>query len=496
MLAAVLLVAGAAKLVDQTGSRQALSDFGVPAWAIPAAAFGLPVAELLIGVGLLFAATAWVAAVAALVLLGAFTIGIAYQVARGRSPECHCFGALSSSRAGPRTLARNAGLLALAAVVVVGGLDGVAPGPAEWLADGGAAWQLAAILAVAVAAAVARGAWLLNQLLQSQGRLMLRIEALEAFARASTGASQVAVAGPAPTAPEVRVAPPFSLAGVFGETMTLDALEARGRPVLLAFIDPGCGACDELIPDIERWQREGQSLTTVVIGRGGADRMLTKLGGARIQDVLLQEDREVARAYGSLATPSAVLVEQDGTLRTAPAQGVEAIRALVASRGASRDVAGRRPSRLPVLADAGEVPHVHRPPEAASRIGEPARAFALPDLAGGTLALNDLAGDPSVLLFWSPTCGFCQRMVDDVKAFEAAPPAGAPRLVVVATGTRDANAAHGFTSSVLLDAGGEVAASLGARGTPTAVMLDARGRIASPVAAGAPAVLALLNAPG
>ena len=83
-------------------------------------------------------------------------------------------------------------------------------------------------------------------------------------------------------------------------------------------------------------------------------------------------------------------------------------------------------------------------------------------------------------------------MLEDLKAWEAEPPKGAPKLLVVSTGSVEANKAMRLRSPVLLERDGmRVASAFGAHGTPMAVLVDAEGRIASGVAAGAPTVLAL-----
>ncbi len=107
--------------------------------------------------------------------------------------------------------------------------------------------------------------------------------------------------------------------------------------------------------------------------------------------------------------------------------------------------------------------------------------------------MADYRGRETALLFWNPGCGFCRRMSDDLKAWEQTRPASAPELVIVSTGTKEANEEFGLTSPVLLDQGFTVASRFGANGTPMAVLLDREGRVASPVAAGAPGVLELLN---
>ena len=125
-------------------------------------------------------------------------------------------------------------------------------------------------------------------------------------------------------------------------------------------------------------------------------------------------------------------------------------------------------------------------------MGEQAPQFSLPDLSGQTVSLSDLRGDKTLVLFWRPSCGFCQRMLTDLKAWEANPPEGAPRLLVVSTDSVESNQAMGLHSPVVLDPDGMgVGRLFGATGTPMAVLIDAEGKIASELAVGAPAVLAL-----
>jgi hypothetical protein len=98
------------------------------------------------------------------------------------------------------------------------------------------------------------------------------------------------------------------------------------------------------------------------------------------------------------------------------------------------------------------------------------------------------------VLFWNPGCGFCQRMLDDLKTLEADPPEAAPEILVVSTGTVEDNKAMGLRSPVVLDQNFGVGSSFGASGTPSAVLVDSEGKVASEVAVGAPAVLGLAGA--
>jgi peroxiredoxin len=124
-------------------------------------------------------------------------------------------------------------------------------------------------------------------------------------------------------------------------------------------------------------------------------------------------------------------------------------------------------------------------------VGEPAPSLVLPDLAGTATDLADFRGAATLVLFWSPACGFCQGMLHELKAWERKRPAWSPRLLVISTGSVEENRALGLASPVVLDSDGSVMRAFGASGTPMGVLVDASGRIASPLAVGAREVMAL-----
>src|SRR5438874_1173871 len=262
LLCVVFLVAGLAKLADLAGSRQALRDFGLP--AVLADPFGvlLPVAEMGVALALLLPISAWWGGLGSLILLLLFVAGIGYNLAQGRQPECHCFGQLHSSPAGWPTLIRNVVLAALASVIVALGRSRPELGVLDWLAPLSVAQRIEVLVGVVVLALLMGEGWVIFQMMSQQGRLLLRLEALEArLAEAglapspATGAtSGLAVGTPAPS---------FVLPTLSGETTTLEALRALGKPVVLLFSDPGCGPCNALLPEIGRWQRE--HATTLVV---------------------------------------------------------------------------------------------------------------------------------------------------------------------------------------------------------------------------------------
>jgi peroxiredoxin len=478
LLCAVFLVAGLAKLADLAGSRQAMRDFGVPNKLADLFGLLLPLAEIAVAVALVLPLTTWWGGIGALALLLIFVAGIGYNLAQGRTPDCHCFGQLHSAPAGWSTLIRNLVLAAIAAFVVGFGRNTAGPGAIELLARMTVTQRLELFFGVLLVVVLVGEGLLLLQMMTQQGRLLLRIEALE---------NRSAPGQPAARGPGLAVgtpAPAFNLPGLHGETMTLEALRARSKPLLLLFTDPGCGPCMALLPEIGQWQRDHVTkLQVALLSRGTVEANRAKVTEPGVTHVLLQKDREVAEAYLAYGTPSAVLVRQDGTVGSPVAQGADAIRALV-----SATLNGTVPTPASNGQQAAAAP---RPP-AGLKIGELAPDFSLPDLAGKTVKLSDFRGSKTLVLFWRPSCGFCERMLPDLKAWENNARNGAPKLLVISTDSVETNKAMGLRSPVVLDKQGmSIGSKFGAGGTPMAVLIDEEGKIASELAAGAPAVLEL-----
>ena len=431
-------------------------------------------------------------ALGALVLLLLFVAGISVNLARGRTPDCHCFGQLHSAPAGPSTLIRNLVLAALAGVVVGFGRSNAGLDLGSWFGTLALGSRIEVIGGVVVLAALVGEGWLLWHVLRQQGRLLLRLEAAEA---------RLAEAGLAPAedyAPFVGLAvgtqaPSFSLTSVQGETRTLSSLLEAGKPVLLLFANPDCGPCAALFPEVGRWQREyANRLTLAVISRGSRESNQSKVQAQGIPVVLLQQDLEVQVAYQVSGTPSAVLVRPDGPIGSPVAQGADAIRRLVAGAVGLPVLRSVPTAAAPAQGNGHGTQARPRPPALA--IGDAAPDFSLPDLDGNLVHLSDFRGNSTLLVFWRPGCGFCQRMLPEIKAWEAQPPAGAPQLLVVSSESVESNRAMGLRSPVVLDASGmSIGSQFGATGTPMAVLIDEEGKIASELAAGAPAVLALAS---
>ena len=499
LLAGIFAIAGFAKLSDRAGTRKALIDFGIPEPLAQPGGIVLPFLELAVAIALLPVPSAWFGAIGALGLLTVFSLAIAFNLARGRRPECNCFGQLQSEPIGWSTLMRNVALGAVASLVVwqssfYPGLSFV-----QWLGDLTNEERIEVVGATLGLCLLTAMVTLTVQLLRQQGRLLLRLDSLEARLFGSN------TLAPADTAAESMVglpigtrAPSFALDTVDGKPMTLDEIVSIGKPTLLLFTNPNCGPCDSLMPEVEQWQqRYSRSLTIALVSEGSREDIKAKVGSRGLRPVLCQREREVAEAYQAWGTPAALLVGHDGAIASFVAQGADRIRALVTQTVGGLSMMGSSPPMAPSTQGNGEGHDGHgfiQP--SAAKLGEKAPSLLLPDLSGKPREVASLRGRSTLLLFWNPNCGFCQQMLNDLKAFDEAPSVDSPELLLISSGTPEDGRAMKLRAPILLDRDSRAATAFGAGGTPMAILLDARGHIASEVAAGAQAVLALAKGAG
>ena len=314
-LAAVFALAAVAKTASPGAA--ALSSFGVPRRLVRPLSIALPAVELAIAAALLPAGTARYGALAAAGILAAFAGAVAYQLARGRRPDCNCFGRLHSRPIGPSALARNIVLLGLATYTVASD-----PGPSAvaWLSD-----PLPATIGGLSALVVAQAA-LLVFVLRRHGQVLAQLDDVDA-AEEPAGL------------PLGIEAPEFELPDLDGEAVTLAALRAPGLPVLLLFSDPACGPCKTLLPEVGRWQqRWADDLTLAVVSNASPEQNRASAAEHGLALVLSQQKHEVSLAYGALGTPMAVLVDGDGRIASRVVAGEAAIAELVAQAVSSEEV--------------------------------------------------------------------------------------------------------------------------------------------------------------
>jgi thiol-disulfide isomerase/thioredoxin len=458
LLVIVFLTAAGAKLADLSGTREAVVAFGAPARLSAALAAALVAAELTVAGLLLTSETATAGAAGALALLVLFSAAITLSLARGAAPECHCFGQLHSEPAGWKTLARNAGLAALAALVLAAALTGHRASAFAWVGGLDETGAVALGAGVAVAAVLVAATIACLSVLRSYGRVLVRLDRVEHLL-AENGLSVeddgdgqrfgLEPGTPAPAFPE------------------LAELLAPGLPIILLFTSPDCGPCRALLPEAAAWQIENRDVVTVAAAvEGNPAEVSAEAARNEFEHAIADESLDLYRRFGANGTPSGVLIESDGTIASWVASGAESIRSLVGYVLASPAEPG-----LPVGADL--------PP------------LELPALDGEHVRLDALHGRETLLVFWNPGCGYCRAMHDDLVGFERSVNREGPRLVVVSSGDAGSTREEDFRSLVLIDRDFTAGATLGATGTPSGLLLDAGGRVASKVAVGADAILEL-----
>src|SRR5262245_32319676 len=158
---------------------------------------------------------------------------------------------------------------------------------------------------------IAVATWLEYQLIRQNGRILLRLEAIE---------RQLGARAPAPrrepTGLQVgAVAPDFELPDLAGARRKLS--EFRGRDVLLIFFNPKCGFCTKMAADLAALPLEaggGRAMPLVVsTGDPGENRQLVEQYGVRCH-VLLQEQMEIASQFRAQGTPMGYRIDASGRI--------------------------------------------------------------------------------------------------------------------------------------------------------------------------------------
>src|SRR5690242_12603975 len=123
------------------------------------------------------------------------------------------------------------------------------------------------LLAAGALMVLALQGWLLLQARNQQLRMSARLDLL-GRRLVERPATAVAPPGP-PDAFMVEQAPDVALTLLGGGGTSINALLARGKPLLLVVTDPRCGPCYELLPDVAGWQRVyGDRLSIALVSTG------------------------------------------------------------------------------------------------------------------------------------------------------------------------------------------------------------------------------------
>ena len=115
----VFIVSGVAKWLDKPGTEASMARYlFLPKGSGKFIANVFPPLEIAIGFALIFGLLTRLAALGAVLLFALFTGLIIYDLARGKTQSCHCFGKLSDDKLTPMAVVRNAVLMFLALLVL------------------------------------------------------------------------------------------------------------------------------------------------------------------------------------------------------------------------------------------------------------------------------------------------------------------------------------------------------------------------------------------
>jgi hypothetical protein len=115
-------------------------------------------------------------------------------------------------------------------------------------------------------------------------------------------------------------APDITLPLLSGGTWSLRA--RRGHPLTILFSDPGCPPCQKLLAKLPTIDNN----RLVIVSQGNA---APAIEGAQ---VVVQQSRETARAFGVLQTPAAYAIDAAGIITAGPGIGIDAALAIIEGR--------------------------------------------------------------------------------------------------------------------------------------------------------------------
>lgn len=334
--------------------------------------------------------------------------------------------------------------------------------------------------------------WLvLYQLVKQQGRMLLRLDAVESRA-------PVGVQG---TAHAMQIGPsgigvgkefePFSLPDLEGRTVSL--ADFRGKRVLVVNWSPQCGFCDLIAPELAKLQADldGRGVRLLLVSTGDADsnRKLAEEHDLSCP-ILLVNGSKPPKPFDNIGTPAAYLLDELGRVARPVAAGSNEVPEL--AREAAEDGAGSK-KRLP-----GERPlSASRIEREGLKAGTPAPSFSLPDIHGGATRLEDFRGRRVLLVFTDPHCGPCDQLAPELVRLHREHGDKGPAIVLVGRGTPEENRRkaeqHGFEFPVVIQDGWKLSKAYGIFAMPAAFIIDERGVIASDVGVGADKILALAD---
>lgn len=336
----------------------------------------------------------------------------------------------------------------------------------------------------------------LFQLMKQQGRILLRLDALQRQVAdtqiaALTGANP-SLAGPAGLEPGTLVSG-FGLPDLTGQMVTLG--DFKGKRVLLVHWSPGCGFCTKIAPTLSELQadlgKHDVQLLLVSYGDAEANRNLLAENGLKCRVLLVNDGAKTPDLFRQFGTPVAYLLDEQGSVLLPVAVGADQVPAL-----AKEASLGRPPKRVAGVRSF-EASHIERN---GLKAGTPAPSFTLPDLNGQEVSLESYRGKQLLLVFSDPHCGPCDQLAPELARLHREHQNNGLALVMVGRGDAEENRAkareHKLEFPIVLQAKWELSRKYGIFATPVAFLVGEDGLIEKDVAMGAEGILELARGAG
>ncbi len=340
------------------------------------------------------------------------------------------------------------------------------------------------------------GCFLLLQLFRQQGRILLRLDALESK---TAGLSDNAGSGSDLTGLAVETAvEDFQLPDVTGKKVSLS--DFRGRRVLLIYWSPECGFCDMAAAELARMQSrlEKNKTQIVMVSFGNAESNRKLAAEHELSSTILLLENSPAQKFLAdevfqyCGTPSAYLLDEQGRVARSLTSGMDQV-VLLAREAAAETQPDKAEAKKGTI---------RRLPLSESRIereglkaGTPAPHFSLPAIDGETVSLEQYRGRKVLLVFTDPQCGPCDDLAPHLVGLHRKHGNNGLALVMVGRGNAEQNQKkakeHGISFPLVLQERWKLSREYGIFTTPVAFLIGKDGIIMRNVAIGPDQILTL-----
>jgi peroxiredoxin len=333
------------------------------------------------------------------------------------------------------------------------------------------------------------------QLVKQQGRILLRLDALERGATTSDHDSSVShehfgFEG----LPSGAVFPGFELPDLSGKTRAL--ADFRGERLLLIHWSFKCGFCEAIAEDLASLEADFEKQNAQIVLLASGDESFNREHATRhgLKAVtLLLKGQQIPEPFEQQGTPVAYFLDERAQVAAPFASGADEVLALARRIAASADPIQPKPERRQLRSE--RTLAESRIERNGLKPGTRAPDFRLPDLQGQTVSLNDYRGRRVLLVFSDPNCGPCDELAPHLSRLHQQHESNRLAIILVGRGSKEENLSKaeefGFQFPVVLQDKWKLSKEYGIFATPVAFLIAKNGLIAKDVAVGKNAILAL-----